>query len=113
MAGDCAMLSLFRELYRTRSGICRPVEPVARLQDFVADHRHHSRRNWPVTLSPMTDQWKRARNRIAQTCAHPLTRNTLWSLGGYVFQLALQAGYFILLARALGAAQYGAFISAA
>jgi len=41
-----------------------------------------------------------------------LARNALWFLGGNGIRLLLQAVYFILIARALGVAQYGAFIGA-
>jgi O-antigen/teichoic acid export membrane protein len=41
-----------------------------------------------------------------------LARNTLWMLGGQGVRLSLQAVYFILIARALGAQQYGAFVGA-
>lgn len=39
-----------------------------------------------------------------------LVRNTLWFLGGNGVRLLLQAAYFVLIARALGVAQYGAFV---
>jgi O-antigen/teichoic acid export membrane protein len=41
-----------------------------------------------------------------------LFRNTLWFLGGNSVRLVLQAVYFLLVVRALGVAQYGAFIGA-
>jgi O-antigen/teichoic acid export membrane protein len=41
-----------------------------------------------------------------------LVRNALWSLGGNGIRLFLQAAYFIIIARALGVAQYGAFVGA-
>jgi O-antigen/teichoic acid export membrane protein len=41
-----------------------------------------------------------------------LARNTFWMFGGHGFRLVLQAVYFILIARALGAAEYGAFVGA-
>jgi O-antigen/teichoic acid export membrane protein len=41
-----------------------------------------------------------------------LARNTFWMLGGQGVRLLLQAVYFILIARALGAQQYGAFVGA-
>lgn len=41
-----------------------------------------------------------------------LARNTFWMLGGQGVRVLLQAVYFILIARALGAQQYGAFIGA-
>ena len=41
-----------------------------------------------------------------------LARNTFWMLGGQGVRVLLQAVYFILIARALGAQQYGAFVGA-
>jgi len=41
-----------------------------------------------------------------------LFRNTLWFLGGNGVRLLVQAAYFVVIARALGVAQYGAFIGA-
>jgi O-antigen/teichoic acid export membrane protein len=41
-----------------------------------------------------------------------LARNTFWMFGGLGFRMALQAVYFVLIARALGAAEYGAFVGA-
>lgn len=41
-----------------------------------------------------------------------LFRNSLWFLGGSGVRLVLQAVYFLLIARALGVEQYGAFIGA-
>jgi O-antigen/teichoic acid export membrane protein len=41
-----------------------------------------------------------------------LLKNTLWMLCGNGARLVLQAGYFIIIARALGPEQYGAFIGA-
>lgn len=41
-----------------------------------------------------------------------LFRNTLWFLSGNGVRLVLQAVYFVVIARALGVAQYGAFIGA-
>jgi O-antigen/teichoic acid export membrane protein len=39
-----------------------------------------------------------------------LLRNTLWMLLSQGLRLILQAGYFVIIARALGAEQYGAFV---
>jgi O-antigen/teichoic acid export membrane protein len=41
-----------------------------------------------------------------------LARNTLWMFGGHGVRLFLQAVYFILIAHALGVAEYGAFVGA-
>jgi O-antigen/teichoic acid export membrane protein len=41
-----------------------------------------------------------------------LFRNSLWFLGGSGVRLVLQAVYFLLIARALGVEQYGAFVGA-
>jgi O-antigen/teichoic acid export membrane protein len=40
-----------------------------------------------------------------------LTRNTLWMLVGNGLKLVIQAAYFILVARSLGPAEYGAFVA--
>jgi O-antigen/teichoic acid export membrane protein len=48
-------------------------------------------------------------SRISQS---RLARNALWFLGGNGVRLLLQALYFVVIARALGVAQYGAFVSA-
>jgi O-antigen/teichoic acid export membrane protein len=42
----------------------------------------------------------------------PLLRNSLWVLGGSTARIALQAIYFLMIARALGVREYGAFIGA-
>jgi O-antigen/teichoic acid export membrane protein len=39
-----------------------------------------------------------------------LLRNTLWMLLSQGLRLVLQAGYFVIIARTLGAEQYGAFV---
>jgi O-antigen/teichoic acid export membrane protein len=40
-----------------------------------------------------------------------IARNTLWMLGGNGLKLVIQAAYFILIARSLEPAQYGAFVA--
>lgn len=40
-----------------------------------------------------------------------LVHNTGWMFGGYGLQILVQAAYFILVARTLGARQYGAFVA--
>jgi O-antigen/teichoic acid export membrane protein len=42
-----------------------------------------------------------------------LARNTVWMFLGQGLRLVIQAGYFILIARSLGAKQYGSFVAAA
>jgi O-antigen/teichoic acid export membrane protein len=44
---------------------------------------------------------------------HSLRRNSLWVLSGQAAKLVLQGLYFILIGRALGSQQYGAFIGVA
>jgi O-antigen/teichoic acid export membrane protein len=48
-------------------------------------------------------------DRVSQT---PLVKNTLWMLLAHGGRLVLQAVYFVVVARALGAEQYGAFVGA-
>jgi len=43
--------------------------------------------------------------------ASPLARNSIWAMMGYGLRLLIQAVYFIIIARCLGPAEYGAFIS--
>jgi O-antigen/teichoic acid export membrane protein len=42
-----------------------------------------------------------------------LAKNSLWMFLGYGLKIIVQAGYFILIARALGPEQYGAFVGVA
>ena len=42
-----------------------------------------------------------------------LVRNAGWMLAGQGFRLVIQAAYFVIIARSLGPAQYGAFVGAA
>jgi O-antigen/teichoic acid export membrane protein len=42
-----------------------------------------------------------------------LGQNAMWALGGYGLRLVIQAAYFIIIARCLGAGNYGAFIAVA
>src|ERR1035437_7111827 len=39
-----------------------------------------------------------------------VARNTAWMFLGYGLRLVIQAGYFTLIARCLGATNYGAFV---
>ena len=41
-----------------------------------------------------------------------LARNSVWMFLGYGVRIIVQAGYFVLIARALGAHEYGAFVGA-
>jgi len=52
-----------------------------------------------------------SRSQLAQMMRRPLAKGALWSFSGYGAQFGIQAIYFVIIARTLGAAQYGAFIS--
>jgi O-antigen/teichoic acid export membrane protein len=52
------------------------------------------------------------RKELSRLRHSPLAHNTGWMFAGQGFSLALQAGYFILLARLLGAREYGVFAGA-
>jgi O-antigen/teichoic acid export membrane protein len=61
-----------------------------------------------------------ARRSLQQLCRHtldlaqkPLLRNTLWMFSGQGLSLLAQAGYFIVIARLLGSAEYGLLAGAA
>jgi O-antigen/teichoic acid export membrane protein len=41
-----------------------------------------------------------------------LGQNTMWALSGYGLRLLIQAVYFVIIARSLGANQYGGFVAA-
>ncbi len=49
---------------------------------------------------------------MAQSISGGLTKNVLWLLSGNGLKLALQAVYFVMIARSLGPDQYGAFVAA-
>lgn len=49
------------------------------------------------------------RDKIAALMARKGVRNASWILAGQGFNLFIQAGYFVLLARLLGATEYGVF----
>jgi O-antigen/teichoic acid export membrane protein len=57
----------------------------------------------------MKHLWKRVRS----TSKHPLFANSLWMFSGQGLSLVTQAGYFIIVARLLGSAQYGILVGAA
>src|SRR5690349_11783075 len=40
-----------------------------------------------------------------------LGQNTVWALSGYGLRLLIQAVYFVIIARSLGANQYGGFVA--
>jgi O-antigen/teichoic acid export membrane protein len=48
---------------------------------------------------------------FARALSTRLGQNTMWALGGYGLRLFIQAAYFIIIARYLGAGSYGAFIA--
>jgi O-antigen/teichoic acid export membrane protein len=48
---------------------------------------------------------------FARALSTRLGQNTMWALGGYGLRLFIQAGYFIIIARCLGAGNYGAFVA--
>ncbi|HBB32473.1 MAG TPA: polysaccharide biosynthesis protein [Cyanobacteria bacterium UBA8803] len=50
--------------------------------------------------------------RIARLSEKPIVRHTLWMIMSRGLGLVLQAAYFVIIARALGAEQYGAFVGA-
>ena len=52
------------------------------------------------------------KNWIAKYRANDLARNTAWMLLGQGLSLFIQALYFVIIARSLGAQQYGTFIAA-
>lgn len=53
---------------------------------------------------------QRAKTWIANARESTLARNSVWMFLGYGVRIIVQAGYFILIARALGPAEYGAFV---
>lgn len=52
------------------------------------------------------------KSKISRLGQHSLARNTLWMLLAQGLRVILQAVYFVIIARALGAEQYGAFVGA-
>jgi O-antigen/teichoic acid export membrane protein len=59
------------------------------------------------------DFLSRGRTYLAGVLSTRLGRNTMWALGGYGMRLIIQAVYFVIIARCLGARNYGAFIAVA
>ena len=58
----------------------------------------------PPALQPLNSPRESTRDG-----AQKVSRNTAWMLGSFLFRLGVQAVYFIIIARALGVEQYGAF----
>ena len=55
---------------------------------------------------------EKLKSSISRLGQSSLVRNTLWMMLAQGLRLVLQAGYFVIVARVLGAEQYGAFIGA-
>src|SRR5580658_3008282 len=53
----------------------------------------------------------RGKTYFARALSTRLGQNTMWALGGYGLRLFIQAAYFIIIARCLGAGNYGAFVA--
>src|SRR6202142_4310463 len=53
-----------------------------------------------------------AKSWIARVRQSVLARNSIWMFLGYGVRIIVQAGYFVLIARALGPRGYGAFVGA-
>ena len=53
---------------------------------------------------------QRAKTWIANARESTLARNSVWMFLGYGVRIIVQAGYFVLIARALGPREYGAFV---
>lgn len=54
-----------------------------------------------------------AKSLFARVKESTLARNSVWMFLGYGVRIVVQAGYFVLIARALGPHEYGAFVGAA
>lgn len=50
------------------------------------------------------------KSRYTALIQRPMVRGTLWMLLAKAIRVVLQAGYFVIIARALGSEQYGAFM---
>ncbi len=55
---------------------------------------------------------ERAKTWAAGVRQSTLARNSVWMFLGYGVRIIVQAGYFVLIARALGPREYGAFVGA-
>jgi len=62
-----------------------------------------------ITASVMMD---RIKTWIGGFRSSTLARNSAWMFMGYGVRILVQAVYFILIARALGPHEYGAFVGA-
>jgi len=62
--------------------------------------------------SPAVKMIDRAKTWFAGVQRSTLARNSVWMFLGYGVRIIVQAGYFILIARALGPREYGAFVGA-
>ncbi len=51
------------------------------------------------------------KSKLSSLLRKDLARNTLWLLLGKLLRIVMQAGYFIIVARTLGAQNYGSFVS--
>jgi O-antigen/teichoic acid export membrane protein len=59
-----------------------------------------------------TNCGRRAAQLIAKSRDTALARNSVWMFLAYGSRVVIQAGYFVLIARTLGAREYGAFVTA-
>jgi len=85
------------------------------LQNLVEDDRSGSGRHGPVTLraaNELMDTMNILRSRLKSYLPGNLGENTAWALSGYGLRLLIQAVYFVIIARCLGANQYGGFVAA-
>jgi hypothetical protein len=62
--------------------------------------------------SPVEKMIARAKTWIVFVKRSTLARNSVWMFLGYGMRIIVQAGYFVLIARALGPHEYGAFVGA-
>jgi O-antigen/teichoic acid export membrane protein len=63
-------------------------------------------------MEEVSDDPRGIRSRLIHHLRNPIVRNAGWLLGGQGLGLIFQGLYFILIARTLGSAQYGAYIGA-
>jgi O-antigen/teichoic acid export membrane protein len=67
----------------------------------------------PDPPAGMTQTAKRRRSPTRKSPSSQLARNTAWIGFGQLIRLGIQAIYFVLIARALGASEYGSYVSVA
>jgi O-antigen/teichoic acid export membrane protein len=60
---------------------------------------------------PGTGEGVGVKRLLRQVASSSLGRNTMWMLGGNGLRLVIQSAYFVLIARGLEPAQYGAFVA--